>query len=123
MPLLGFVALHSSSSLWLGRIANAVSWQKRRRIYYACMGIIVNWVIELHLKHAYFPRIGSQIDLLKELLFCKTMSDGLMCQGTQRDRGHVTGGQTGNQYMRQCSVATDVFMAKRDDKIVFKTKL
>lgn len=83
------------------------------------MGIIVNWVTELHLKHAYFPRIGSQIDLLKELLFCKAMNVGLMCHRTQKDRGHVTGGRTGNLQMRQSSVATDVFMAKHDDKIVF----
>lgn len=61
---------------------------KRRRIYYACMGKIVNWVTELHLKHAYFPRIGSQIGLLKD--FCKTMNIGLMCHRTQKDRGHVT---------------------------------
>ena len=27
---------------------------------------IVNRVTELHLKHAYFPRIDSQIDSLKE---------------------------------------------------------
>lgn len=60
------------------------------------MGKIVNWVTELHLKHAYFPRIGSQIDLLKDLLFCKTMNVGLTCHRTQKDRGHVTGGQTGN---------------------------
>lgn len=91
MPLLGFVALHSSSGLWLECIANVA---KRRRIYYACMGKLVNWVTELHLKHAYFPRIGSQIDLLKDLLFCKTMNIGLTCHRAQKDRGHVTGGQT-----------------------------
>lgn len=67
---------------------------KRRRIYYACMGKIVNWVTEVHLKHAYFPRIGSQIDLLKDLLFCKAMNIGLRCHRTQKDRGHVTEGQT-----------------------------
>lgn len=73
MPLLEFVALRSSSSLWLECIANAMAWQ-HRRIYYACMGIIVNRVTEIHLKHAYFPRIGSQIDLLKEILFWKRMN-------------------------------------------------
>lgn len=41
-------------------------WWQRRRIYYACMGKIVNLVTLVHLKHAYFPRIGSQIDLLKD---------------------------------------------------------
>lgn len=30
------------------------------------MGKIVNSVTSVHLKHAYFPRIGSQIDLLKD---------------------------------------------------------
>lgn len=65
------------------------------------MGIIVNRVTELHLKHAYFPRIGSQIDLLKELLFCKRIE------------------QAGTFKVRQRSVATDVFMAKHDGKIVF----
>lgn len=86
------------------------------------MGKIVNWVKELHLKHAYFPRIGSQIDLLKDLLFCKTMNVGLTCHRTQKDRGHVTGGQTEkptNEPVFKCSVAADVFMAKHDDKIVF----
>lgn len=53
------------------------------------MGIIVNRVTELHLKHAYFPRFGSQIDLLKELLFCKWMRAGLMCQ---RGRDRRAGG-------------------------------
>lgn len=53
-------------------IANAIWWH-RRRIYYACMGKIVNSVTEVHLKHAYSPRIGSRIDLLKDLLFCKTL--------------------------------------------------
>lgn len=43
-------------------------WWQRRRIYYACMGKIVNLVTLVHLKHAYFPRIGSQIDLLKDAL-------------------------------------------------------
>lgn len=65
------------------------------------MGIIVNRVTELHLKHAYFPRIGSQVDLFKELLFCKRMRAGLTFK------------------VRQRSVATDVFMAKHDDKIGF----
>lgn len=83
------------------------------------MSIIVNWVTKLHLKHAYFPRIGSQIDLLKELLFCKTMNVGSMGQRTQNEKGLVTGGQAGNLQMRQCSVAPDVFMAKHDNKIVF----
>lgn len=59
---------------------------KGKRISYACMGKIVNWVTELHLKHAYFPRIGSQIDFLKDLLFCKMMNGGLTCRRTERQR-------------------------------------
>lgn len=78
------------------------------------MGIIVNRVTELHLKHAYFPRIGSRIDLLKELLFCKRMRAGWMCH-----RGVVTSVQAGTFKVRQRLIATDVFMAKHDDKIVF----
>lgn len=60
---------------------------KRRRIYYACMGKIVNRVTELHLKHAYFPRIDSQIDSLKEILFCKKVERWFdVSQNSERQR-------------------------------------
>lgn len=36
-----------------------------------------------------------------------------------RHRGHVTAEQAGTFKVRQRSVATDVFMAKHDDEIVF----
>lgn len=57
-------------------------WWQRRRIYYACMGKIVNLVTSVHLKHAYFHRIGSLIDLLKDA--------ALTCHRTPKDREHVT---------------------------------
>lgn len=75
--------------LWFECIANAiVVWrQKRRRIYYACMGKIVNRVTQLHLKHAYFPRIDSQIDLLKKYCSVKTMNVGFgESQNSERQR-------------------------------------
>lgn len=84
MPLLEFVALHSSSSLVVRMHSQHNVVAKGRWIYYACMGKIVNWVTELHLKHAYFPRIGSQIDFLKDLLFCKMMNVGSTCRRTER---------------------------------------
>lgn len=82
------------------------------------MGKIVNWVIELHLKHAYFPRIGSQIDLLKDLLFCKTMNVGLTCHRTKKGKGHVAGGRTPNLQFEPGITTTDVFTAKREDGMI-----
>lgn len=115
MPLLEFVALRSPSSLWLECIASAMSLQKGRRIYYACMGLIVNWVTELHLQHAFFPRIGSQVDLLKD--YCKMRNAGLMChRNSERQRAC----DRKPKKMRQSLVATDVFMAKHDKRLFLR---
>lgn len=54
-----------------------------------------------------FPRIGSQVDLLKD-----------SCRMRSAERQRACGGKP--KKMRQSLVADDVFMAKHDKKIVFQ---
>lgn len=86
------------------------------------MGKIVNRVTQLHLKHAYFPRIDSQIDLLKKYCSVKTMNVGFdESQNSERQRACDRKRQTLQNWADdQYSVAAaDVFMAKHEDRILF----